>query len=43
VRGLGFDQARAGIFRPMRTMYALYWLVILGGLALFWVVGLTAA
>jgi hypothetical protein len=23
-------------------MYALYWLVILGGLTLFWVVGLTA-
>ena len=43
MRGPGFDQARAGILRPMRTMYAVYWLVILGGLALFWVVGLTVA
>jgi hypothetical protein len=37
----GYDRAGAGIVRTVRTMYALYWLVIVGGLALFWVVGLT--
>jgi hypothetical protein len=40
-RGPGFDPARAGIFRPMRTMYTLYCLVIVSGIALFLVVGLT--
>ena len=37
----GFDRAGAGIVRPMRTMYALYWLVIVAAsLAYTLVVGL---
>jgi hypothetical protein len=30
-----------GIFRSVRTMYVLYWLVIASGIALYWAVGLT--
>jgi hypothetical protein len=40
VRGPGFDRACAGINRPMRTMYALYWLVIVGGVVAFTLTGL---
>jgi hypothetical protein len=39
--GLVSTRPARGSNRPMRTMYALYWFVIVGGLTLFWVVGLT--
>jgi hypothetical protein len=40
VRGPGFDRARAGIFHPMRTMYLLYWLVIVAGVVAYTLTGL---
>jgi hypothetical protein len=36
----GFDQAGAGILRPMRTMYALYWFVIVAGILAYTLTGL---
>lgn len=38
--GLVFGQAGPGIFRPMRTMYALYWFVILAGVLAYTLAGL---
>jgi hypothetical protein len=32
---------RAETTGHMRTMFAIYWLLILGGLALYWIVGLS--
>jgi hypothetical protein len=40
VRGPGFDRACAGIFRPMRTMYLLYWFVIVAGVVAYTLTGL---
>ncbi len=39
-RGPGFNEARTGIFRPMRTMYALYWFVIVAGVVAYTLTGL---
>jgi hypothetical protein len=36
----GSDLAAAGIGERMRTMFALYWVLIVGGLAIWIVVGL---
>jgi hypothetical protein len=40
VRRPGFDRAGPGIFRPMRTMYALYWFVIVAGVLAYTLTGL---
>jgi hypothetical protein len=40
-RRFRFRAGRRGKFPSVRTMYTLYWLLILGGIVLWTVVGLT--